>query len=780
MRRVLAFVAVVFVIVCFIILQTIKIPPPDFSAWEFEQLTVVGKVVNKERRIAEWGEVFIVTIVPLSDAELLNSRLADADPVKTEGKILCYLNDITLEPKMGSVVRITGRLKAFERATNPGQFSAAEFYQIMKIDFRLYNAEILAQSVTASRYQETLYQLKKFFGRTLDFYFSEPNAGTLRAMLLGERGQTDAEIKALFQRNGIVHILTISGLHISIIGMGSYQLLRRIAVPIYCAAPLSIGLMISYGIMANMSASSFRAIVMFGLKMAAGLLKRTYDLLTALAVAAILLLIEQPLYLYHSGFLFSFLAVLAIGLFIPMMKYQNREIKPADKKQCLFKKLRPPVYLAVFIKRAKRRYPKLRRFFPLMKLKDAFLTCFLISVCTLPVYFIYYYEFPLYSIFLNIIIIPPMTFVMITGIITMTVGILLVPFGKITAFISSGILDFYEWLCRMVDQLPYNNLILGRPEWWQVAAYCLILLLIVVVHKKIKPVYRYLILVFALMVMFIRTPTGLTITFLDVGQGEAIFIATPNRRYYLIDGGSSNVASLGEYRILPFLKSQGVSRLDGWVITHPHADHYSAFPEFVAKMDKGGVGVDNLILPDINNEYKDDEYKLLENIARAAEINIGYLSQGQSFAADKKEDIYFHCLSPLAGRIWQLSEANAYSTVLQLKYGAFSLLLTGDMEGAGEEDVKNYLVEQNIADGVTILSVAHHGSRNSTDEEFLKLTMPGYAVISAGRDNSYGHPHRELLGRLADSGTTVYITYLSGAVTVKTDGVRMQVDAFLE
>jgi competence protein ComEC len=312
------------------------------------------------------------------------------------------------------------------------------------------------------------------------------------------------------------------------------------------------------------------------------------------------------------------------------------------------------------------------------------------------------------------------------------------------------------------------------------AVYCLALLFIVFAHQRLRPVYRYMILSLAIMAMLIRGPAGLTVTFLDVGQGEAIFIATPDRRYYLVDGGSSTVSGLGEYRILPFLKSQGVSRLDGWIITHPHADHYSAFPELAAKMKQGGVEISRLVLPDIGSEYKDEEYLALENIAVAAGIDTIYISRGQSFAAGKNEEIYFHCLNPLAGRAWITAEANAYSTVLLLTYGAFSLLLTGDAEGAGEADMKQYLADQKLADGLTVLSVAHHGSRNATDEEFLGLTMPGYAVISAGRGNSYGHPHRELLGRLAGSGAEVYITYESGAVTIKTDGARMQLKPFLK
>ncbi|MCL2051292.1 MAG: DNA internalization-related competence protein ComEC/Rec2 [Lachnospiraceae bacterium] len=776
MRRILAFICVIFVFVCFIVLQTIKIPPPDFSAWEWEEISVIGKVVNKELRTLERGEILLVTIQPLGHAEAQNKAF------KADGKIICYVNDLKNEPMMGSVVKMTGRLKAFDRATNPGQFGAEEFYQILKTDFRLYNAEIIAAAKKYSQYHEALYRLKKVFAKILDDSFSEVNAGTMRAMLLGERSQTDAELKALFQRNGIIHILTISGLHISIIGVGFYKLIRRIAVPIFLAAPLAIALMVSYGIMTNMSASSFRAIMMFALRMAAGVLKRSYDLLTALAIAAVLLLIEQPLYLYHSGFLFSFLAVLAIGLFVPVMKYKKIEPKPPDGKK--------PARFGPYNERLKvkyfRKYPGLRRISPLAKLKDAFLTCVMISVVTLPVYFIFYYEFPLFSIVLNIIIIPPMTFVVTGGIIVMTMGILSVPAAGIMAIIPGLILDFYELACTFFDNLAYNSLIVGKPESWQVVVYGLALLFIVFAHKMLKPGFRFLILLLAILVLLYRAPDGLTITFLDVGQGEAIFIATPDRRYYLIDGGSNTVDSVGDYRILPFLKSQGVSRLDGWFITHPHSDHYSAFPELAAKMDYGGIKINSLILPDIAADAKDDEFKNLENIAQAAGIKTVYIGRGQSIIADKKERIKFYCLNPVAPKALPNSSANEYSlsnefsTVLLLNYGEFSLLLTGDVEGKGEREMEKHIADQNLAAGLTMLNVAHHGSRNSTSKEFLELTKPKYAIISAGYLNSYGHPHRDLMERLAEIGAMVYITYESGAITVKTNGAKMRIEEFMD
>jgi competence protein ComEC len=572
-------------------------------------------------------------------------------------------------------------------------------------------------------------------------------------------------VKSLYQRNGIVHILTISGLHISIIGMSLYRLLRRALMAIAplaavaIAAPLAIAVMYSYGVMTDMSASSIRAIVMFALHMTAGVFKRTYDLLTALAVAAVLLLLDQPLYLHHSGFLFSFLAVLAIGLVIPAMNYQDKGAGPPATPRTRWQRLAWKITTKAPF---------------LVRVKDAALSGFIISTFALPVYFVYYYEFPLYSILLNLVIIPPMSLLMITGILTMTVGGLVTPLGHLTALVSNAILWFYERACLFCDRLPYNSLILGSPQAWQLVLYALIIALLICVHRRLRQPFRYALYLMGIMLLLVRVPShDLTVAFLDVGQGDAIYIATPDRRHYLIDGGSNSVAAVGEYRLLPFLKSQGASRIDGWFITHPDSDHCSAFPELVARMGRGGVTIENLLLADIAEESRGEAYQELVRLADEAGIAVRYIGQSENMVAG--EDVSLYCLAPQTGSSWLPQDTNAYSLVLLLEYGEFSLLLTGDVEKAGEDELKKYLTAHDFTNDVTVLKVAHHGSRNSTDAGFLALASPDYAIISAGRGNSYGHPHRELLGRVDEVGDKVYITYESGAIIMETDGAGMRV-----
>ncbi len=730
MRRPLCFGCLLFIMICVICLQIFNIPLTDFTPWEGKNVIVTGEIVGKERKTTASGPVMLVTLKP--------TVIPQGFPPSARGKIQCYLKEDVREAKLGSTVQVQGEVACFERATNPGQFSQAEYYQILKIDYKLYEGRVLAVSRSFSRYREGLYAIKEACGRVLDECFTEENATVMRTMLLGETGQTDPEIKEMYKRNGIIHILAISGLHISIIGMSLYRLLRRIAIPIPLAAPAAAAVMYSYGVMTGMSTSSLRAIVMFGMHMTARLLGRTYDLLTALAAAAILILLEQPLYLYHSGFLFSFLAVLAISLFAPAMNHSLPIKIPLIKKSV-----------------------------------QALLSGCCISAATLPIYLIFYYQFPPYSILMNLIVIPLMSILMITGILTMLVGCICIPIGKITAVISSLILEFYQNLCTFCDQLPLNNLIIGKPQMWQIITYGTILVVLILFHKRMKIHIRYLILTVGILLLVLKVPVGLTITLLDVGQGDCIYIQSPSGGNYLIDGGSSSTKGSGEYRILPYLKSQGVRQLEAVFITHPDQDHYNAFPEMLAAMDTHGIPIKTLILPAVHEGSRNEEYRSLEEMAAAAGIKVRYISRGQGL---QEGDFTLQCLHPETAAAGL--ESNAYSTVLLLKYQGFSALFTGDVEGAGEQALVRYIAQSRTVSDLTVLKVSHHGSRNSTAEEFLRLVNPAYAVISAGYGNSYGHPHKELIERLKNNNTKIYITYQRGAVTFRTNGEKMTVESF--
>ena len=676
-----------------------------------------------------------------------------ADTKATEN-ILCYLREGVPEPEIGSLVILKGTLKNFQQPTNPGQFNAPFYYQILRISFRLDRAEIQVKTDKYYKISEGLYQLRRKAGSKMDALLPEQEASVMKTMLLGEKGILDEEIKGLYQRNGIAHILAISGLHISMIGMGFYQLLRKAGLKIKTSAILASIVIILYGMMTGFAVSAIRAIVMFLLQMLAQILGRTYDRITALAVAAVLVLVEQPLYIFHSGFQFSFLCVLGISLILPVLGNVRKGRKLLEGIAMMAVTL--PVYLGVF------------------------------------------YQIPVYSMFLNFIVLPMMSILMGAGIVMVLASFMWTGLGIPAAWLITGILMVYEKLALFTERLPNHYWTPGCPAKWQLAVYVAVLIVVAALGRTRRKTVLYqkdcihrrgkcekwistygipvgicwgLILLGVVILAWHFRPE-LQVTVLDVGQGDCIFLQTEDGTSYLTDGGSSSVSKVGKYRMIPFLKYQGASQIKAVFVSHADSDHCNGIAELLEQAELEGIMVDNLVLPDLADECRSSGYEELVDLAGQNEVTVQFLHEGQQF---QDGELLFQCLHPSKG--YRAEDLNETSMVLLVTYKEFSMLLTGDVQGAGEEHLTQELkawkgpgVTDHAETELTILKVAHHGSKNSTSEEFLEAANPKLAIISCGEGNRYGHPHEETLERLEKADIPRFCTKDYGAITVTVAG----------
>ncbi len=336
-------------------------------------------------------------------------------------------------------------------------------------------------------------------------------------------------------------------------------------------------------------------------------------------------------------------------------------------------------------------------------------------------------------------------------------------------------LVFYEKCCGFCLDLPDSQWIIGCPKAWQIVGFLGILAGLVAWNHKLSKLHFWQGVLCALFVLTFKMPQGLQITMVDVGQGDCIYLEEESGVRMLIDGGSSDKSNVEKYQMIPYLKYEGVSYLDAVVVTHPDSDHISGIRAMLEE-DTDGITVGALYLPDVGERSRSEAYHELEKLAEEAGISVRYLGLGDRLHCGK---VMLTCLHPLKG--WETEDANAYSTVLHLRYGSFSALFTGDLEGQGEEMVLDVIRGQMSEEPpLTLLKVAHHGSRNSTGEAFLQAVNPQIALISAGRDNRYGHPHEELLERLSDHGCRIYRTHEQGAVTICVHRGRVQVETFLD
>lgn len=703
-----------------------------------EVITVTGRVYQKN------SNEFRIQSVKQSK---ISSAAASRQTIPINDNLICETKTLTNIP-LGSMVQVQGDFEPFSKATNPGEFDAAEYYGTQGICGKLTDITVLSVSSDYSLINEALYQIRCYFKERLYRVFPEKEASILTAMLLGDKEELDTEIKDLYMENGIVHILSISGLHITMIGMGIYKLLRRMGVPVWIAACLGGVVLVLYGVMTGMSVSACRAIGMYLIRMLAVTVGRTYDMLTALGVMAVYLVGQNPANLTNAGFLLSFGSIMGIGLLYPSM--QGNEERTVPK----------PI--------------------------QSILVSGSITLFTLPIQLWFYYEVPTYSVLVNLLILPFMSAVMVTGLIAM-----LLPGAGLVGTVTCLILQGYEWLCGIFSQLPYHTWNPGKPEVWQVVVYYLILSVVICLGCKRTAVTRKnnwkyackaFLLTAAVITLAVPLSAGNTVTFLDVGQGDGVLVETASGKVYLFDCGSSSRKRIGEYVLIPFLKYRGIQHIDAVFVSHADSDHCSGIEELFALGEEKGISVGQLVLPAIAEEEREEEFGELiqaaKGMSQETPISISYMEAGDSFVADEAA---FLCLHPPSG--YEAEDSNAYSQCFYVelrgtKKSKISLLLTGDVQEEGESVLLQELKHRNI-ENVTVLKVAHHGSRNSTSEDFLAEVSPRVAIISCGEENSYGHPHAETLERLEDVGSAILATPECGAIRIEI-GRKVTVRSWLQ
>ncbi len=742
-------------------------PEPEGSYTE-----ILGRVSGKELVKGYDGEEQVVIYISSDDSM----------------SVQCYPEGSDI-PAIGTFVRIGGKVKTFSSPTNPGEFDSRLYYNTLKISYRLTHARVLAVGGKKNGYREALWDIKTYLAASLDKNLLPEDAGIMKAMLLGDKSSLDGDVQSRFKAAGVVHILCISGTHIALLGMWLYRLLKRILDVVYRCSKgfvkgriflhlsntlsciLSVMAMYSYGVMCGMGSSAFRAILMFSLRLLAPVLGRTYDILTALALSEILLLLHQPLYIYNSGFLMSFGAVMGIVVIKPCLKFHSLN-KEKEMK---------------FVEDRKKKQVSLEKVFAF--LREGILVSVSIGIATLPVYGLYYYTYPLHSVFLNLLVIPALGILLVLGagavlIKPFAVGVHVILWGYNFLSSQSGLNYAFTWY-------------MGHSQRWQTVVYLCLVCLFVFMSKRNedrmqlktksrnhrggkeipgrrKDIMRFAILLAAVMIFSMRFHPNLAIHMIDVDQGDSILISSGGRNL-LIDGGSTSKKNVGKYRIIPFLKYQGAGKLDAVVITHEDEDHISGILDIMDDMEMGGIRVKKLVLPEVAESSRGDNYHLLEQRAKELGIPILFINSGEKFSIGKAD---FVCLNPARNMI--SSGANEYSTVLHLSCGEFTALFTGDVEGEGQEYLRD-AIENNLplyAD-VDLLKVAHHGSQYTTDYEFLELVRPEIALISCGENNSYGHPHEDLLDRLKQAGSKVYRTDKAGCITVKLNGKALRVTGFI-
>ena len=649
--------------------------------------------------------------------------------------VICYMKEIEQYPNIGSKITIKGKAYTFKNATNEGQFDQRNYYEIIGVKYGLKNAKIISCKKEYSRIKHTLFKIRRSFSMKLEQALPSKEASILKTMLLGEKSELDNELKELYQRNGIAHILAISGLHISMIGGIFYKLLLKLNVSMKKASILSFLFVLLYGGLTGFSVSAIRAVLMFGIRMLSFLLGRAYDFMTSVSLAMVSILLLNPLYIYHSGFVFSFGCVFGIGVLVPTLTSDNMSEK------------------GHFI-------------------KNMALSSLTILVSGVPIYYWYYYQIPVYSIFLNILVIPVMSILVPAGLLLICSMYIHPSIGYIFKILIVGILKLFQVMAEFTDGLNGHFYTPGRPKLIQIIIFIVILFLIVMLKKYLSLRMRWIITMMAILMLTLRVKDPFKITFLDVGQGDGICLSVSKTNIIipgissefnmLIDGGSSSESKVGKYRIIPYLKYNGISKLDAVVFTHPDDDHINGLLELLDMAHNEGIWIKRVILAESKGLKNDEGYLKIIDKCREDKVDIKYIKTMDEIKFNK---LNIKCLTPDSDFV--SSDSNENSITLYVNYDDVSAVLTGDIEGIGEMRMLENIKKEGI-NNIDILKVAHHGSKNSSNSELLRMLNPKLSIISVGKDNSYGHPHKETLDRLSKftKNAKVFRTDESGQVSI--------------
>lgn len=672
------------------------------------------------------GETVTLTGIVEEIAEKENSRqirlshIYLSSDLSYQRQVLVYENQQTTL-KIGYKVKAAGSYAPLEEASNPGQFDQKAYYEARGIGMVLKKAKLTVIEAKENIFFQKLYELRSFWAQNLEKITGKEEAALLKAMLLGEKSSLKKEQKELYQSGGISHILAISGLHISLVGMLLYRFLRKKKRSYPFSALVSGSCMVVYGFLTGFGVSAKRAVFMFLVYLGAELLGETYDVVSALALSGLLILAEQPLQLFQCGFQLSFLSVGAVALGYPALQ-----------KRLGWKK----------------------------KAAMSLLSGLSVTLFTLPCTLYWFYEWMPYAVFLNLIVIPLVPVVFLSGAAGMLTGGASVAAGMFLAGASAGVLRFFQTLLERTEVLPGSRAIIGQPELWQIALYYVLVGAAVWggrcrARKKNQHriEVRIFFIIFALCILCLPFHRPVEVTFLDVGQGDAVFLRTEAGTTCLIDGGSTTVSDVGTYRLLPFLKSRGVSSLDYLFLSHMDADHINGAEELLKDQFRG-IPIRHLCLSALPG---DETRERLEKEARLFGTELCYISRGTVF---REKGAEIRCLSPVKDQ--KKEDENENSEVLMVEISGLRILFTGDLGEKGEQE----LLEAGTDLRAAVLKVGHHGSRFSTGEDFLEAVSPGFAVISCAEDNWYGHPAPETVERLERAGCRIFYTMKSGAVTL--------------
>jgi competence protein ComEC len=671
----------------------------------------------------------------------------------------------------GDVLNVTGKLETPEPFDNFDYKSYLERQGIYSIIY-YPEVELLGQGEGLKPLQ-WIYSLRERLSTSLARALPEPQGSLAQAILLGLRGNIPDSLYEAFSRTGTAHILAISGLHMSIViamflSLGILVFGRRRSIYIW----LTLVLTWLYALLAGMNPPIIRAAIMGSLFLIAEYLGRQGSAIIALAFAAAVMVGIQPQLLWSVSFQFSFLAMAGLIFFYPYFQTWGRK-----GVTLLFKNREKIVPTASIV-------------------TDGFAATLAAIVAVGPLIAYNFGVVSLVGVPATFFSLPALPAIIVTAALVAFAGLFAPFMAQILGWLAWLFLSYFLSLVQGFDALPHSSFQVATISTWHIWGYYVILVGVIaflnyrnqladfsskltsgikkaaqVIPKPrlgfspkwlVLPLLVVAILVWS--VVLTMPDDKLHVSFLDVGQGDAILIQTPNSQNILIDGGPDpQKISLELSKKLPFWDRT----IDLVVSTQPQADHITGLVEILQRYIAKQV-----LEPGVS--YNSSIYQEWCNLVEEKQIKRDTAQAGQEI--DLGNEIKIEVLNPPAS-LWDgtSDDVDNNGVVLKLSWGKVSFLFTADIR----EEVEFELIGQRANLKSTVLKVAHHGSKTSTTSQFLAAVDPEVAVISVGVNNTFGHPAQDVLDRLINrlGKGNVYRTDVNGTIEFITDGETLWVKA---
>ncbi|WAA10358.1 DNA internalization-related competence protein ComEC/Rec2 [Fervidibacillus albus] len=610
--------------------------------------------------------------------------------------------------------------------TNPNGFHYRRYLQSKNISY-LFSADRIK---SCEKGEPSVFDRIKILRnqgiRIIERFFPNTVSPIISALLFGEKQQIDADLLRSYQQLGIAHLLAISGLHVSVLTAGIYSVLLRFGLTREATRSALLIILPVYACLAGGAPSVNRAVTMAWLIVFLSKWKRKIHPLDALGISFLFFMIRNPYILYHVGFQLSYAVSFCLLLSAPIIR---------------------------------------QRKFWLTKIGFVSMVA---QFGSIPIVLYHFYEISFLGFFLNILYVPFYSVIILPLSFTSFFLLLFVPFigspfVSIVAFLLEVANDFARWLADFL-QFTWT---FGKPPLFIFLSFYFFFIVGFMLIEHGWEKYRWHIVLsfflpFLFQIGYVKFHPFGEVTFIDVGQGDSIWIRLPfHQGNYLIDTGGyvrfeeeewkkqKDSFDPGEDIVIPFLKSKGVTTIDKLILTHGDFDHIGSAISVLSEFEVGELVVGRTIMK------KGMEQEVV-HFAKENDIAVQYVFRGSYWEEGGGQ---FFVLAPEMDAL----SSNDASVVIYAQFGGLDWLFTGDLEKEGEKKI--LATFPNLE--VDVLKVGHHGSSTSTGKTFLQQIRPKVAVISVGRNNRYGHPDERVVEELQKMDVLVFRTDMHGAITFR-------------